>query len=102
MPYSALSMVLLALMPIHLRQIPTGLTEPLFALVVALSAYLFLTEQFAVACLLISFLPLVWTEGIIVLPLFLVALALEGRLTRAPLLATGLALYSIVGHVSGG
>ncbi len=99
MPYSAMSMIFLALMPIHLRQIPTGLTEPLFALIVALSAYLLLIEKFAAACLLISFLPLVRTEGISILPLFLVALVVDGRVTRAPLLMTGLALYSVAGHL---
>src|SRR5262249_11245842 len=87
-PHSVLSIVLLALMPVYFRQIPTGLTEPLFALVVALSGYLFLSGRVVAACLVISFLPLVRTEGLVVLPLFLVALIVKGRLDAAPLLAT--------------
>jgi hypothetical protein len=33
------------------------------------------------------------------MPLFFLALAVKGRLRRAPLLATGLVLYSVVGRV---
>lgn len=99
LPYSWLSIVLLALMPVYFQQIPTGFTEPLFALVVALSAYLFLTENFAAGSALISFLPLVRTEGIGILPLFFVALMVRRKIGTAPLLATGLLFYSVVGYL---
>jgi hypothetical protein len=98
LPHSWVSIVLVALMPIYFRQVPSGLTEPLFALMVAASAYLFLIERFAASCLLVSFLPLVRTEGLVILPLFAVALLVKRQAAALPLLATGVLLYSVVGY----
>lgn len=97
LPYSWASIVLLTLMPIYFRQIPSGLTEPLFALMVAVSAYLFLIERVMASCLLASFLPLVRTEGLVILPLFAVALVVKRQAAKIPLLAVGVVLYSVVG-----
>lgn len=98
-PHSWLSIVLLGTMPIYLRHVPTGFLEPFFTLLMASSAYLFLTGHLVAACLLVSFLPLVRTEGIAILILFLAALWVVRRVVDAPLLGAGLVLYSVIGYI---
>jgi hypothetical protein len=70
LPYSWLAPVFALFAPIYYVTLITGLTEPLFALVLTTGIYLLLRKNFIASALLISFLPFVRTEGFILLPLF--------------------------------
>lgn len=75
----------------------TSLTEILFSLVLMLSVYLYFTNRFLLSAIILSFLPLARTEGIIILPVFALAFLLQRRWRAVPLLATGVLVYSFAG-----
>lgn len=92
--------VLLAVfMPLYFTVAVSGLTEPLFALVLVLSVLLMVRRRHASAALVVSFLPFARTEGFFLLPLFAVVLVLRRKPALVPLLATGTAVYSVVGGI---
>lgn len=75
----------------------TSLTEILFSLVLVLSVYLYFTDRFMLSAIVLSFLPLARTEGIIILPIFALAYLLQRKWWAIPLLATGFLVYSFAG-----
>jgi Gpi18-like mannosyltransferase len=87
-----------AFSPIYIMCINSGLTEPLFALILTLCIYLFINSQYLTATILLSFLPFVRSEGNMMLPLFAMILLLRGQWKYLPLLAFGTVAYSIVGY----
>ena len=60
--------------PIFFQCIFSGLTEPLFALILLIGIWTFLSDRHWICAISISLLPLVRTEGIILIPLFVAAL----------------------------
>lgn len=76
----------------------SALTEPLFALVLILSIYYYLKKQPIAATIIISFLPFVRSEGLIMLCIFVVYLLLTKRMKLIPLLLTGHFIMSIAGY----
>jgi hypothetical protein len=75
----------------------SGLTEPLFALFLILTVWLYQRKQFLWATLLVSFLPFVRSEGLIifcVLPLYLIV---RKQWKYIPLLAVGHLVYAVAG-----
>ena len=76
----------------------SGLTEPLFALVLITSIFLYLKEKYTLSILLISFLPFVRSEGLIICGVFGLLLLLEKRFLLLPLLLAGHVVYSIAGY----
>ena len=103
--------------PIYYVTLITGLTEPLFGLVLMAGIYLVLKQNFTASALLISFLPFARTEGFVLLPLFALAYLIyptgpatknfkgnvnvsrSGRiLLSSLLLLSGTVLYSILGY----
>lgn len=83
--------------PVYFVVLPTALTEPLFSLVLILSVYLFFNQQYIFSAVVISFLPFARTEGIIILPLFFLALLYNRRFLAIFFLFTGFVLYSTIG-----
>ena len=75
----------------------SGLTEPLFALFIGVSIYAILKQRFVFACIVISFLPFVRSEGLIILSVFTFYLLLKKEWKLLPLLLVGNVLYSITG-----
>lgn len=84
-------------MPLYFVVIISGLTEPLFALVLTASVLLTMKQRYLVAALLVSFLPFTRTEGFFLLPLFGMVLLLRGQWKLLPFLGAGTLLYSIIG-----
>lgn len=95
--FAPAAVLLTVFMPLPFTVAISGLTEPLFALVLVLSVLLMVRRQHAVAALLVSFLPFARTEGFFLLPLFAVVLLRRCKAPLVPLLAAGTVLYSIVG-----
>jgi hypothetical protein len=75
----------------------SGLTEPLFALFTILGVYLCTRENYSPAAVVISFLPYVRSEGLIILGVFALYFVLKKQWKMLPLLLAGSALYAIAG-----
>lgn len=75
----------------------SGLTEPLFALILCGSVLLFLKEKYYASCLLISFLPFARSEGNLMILLWGFILLLEVRWKPLPLLIVGTLVFSLIG-----
>ncbi|MFL5764797.1 MAG: hypothetical protein ACJ77K_12710 [Bacteroidia bacterium] len=97
--YSFLVFPFLFFMPVYFPTMNSGLTEPFFGLVLITSVYLVFTEKYWLACLLVSFLPFVRTEGNLILPAFMIVLTFRKKAFLIPLLATGTLVYSFIGYL---
>jgi len=97
--FQATAGLLVLFTPLYLAVSISGLTEPLFGLVLMLSILLVLRKKFLAAALLISFLPFVRSEGFLLLPLFAIVLLIRGRWKLLPLLAAGTVAYSVIGGI---
>jgi len=76
----------------------SGLTEPLFALGLIGGIYLLLKEKWLAAALTLSFLPFVRSEGLVILCVILVYLAIKKKYFFIPLLLTGHVVYALAGY----
>lgn len=95
--YPFLVIVFLCFTPIYFPTINSGLTEPLFGLVLILSIYLIFDKKFFWATLLVSFLPFVRSEGYLFFPLFIAVLIFRNKWKYFPMLAFGTVFYTIAG-----
>ncbi len=75
----------------------SGLTEPLFALILISGVYLILSNRLIASAILISFLPFVRSEGLIFLGIFGLYFILQRNWKLLPLLMVGHIAYSIAG-----
>ncbi len=87
-----------SLSPVYILCVDSGLTEPLFSLILILSIYLFLDRRYFLACVILSFLPFVRSEGNMILVLFAIVLIYRKKIILIPLLALGTLVYSIIGY----
>lgn len=95
--YPILTAVLILFSPEYFTSSIAPMTETLFSLFLVGSIYLFFVEQYVFSAIAISFLPLVRTEGYILLVLFAGAYLWRRRLLPVPLLAAGSLIYSLIG-----
>jgi hypothetical protein len=98
MPNSLLTALFLIVTPGYYILTYSGLTEPLFALVLILGVYLCLRDKFILSMLVISFLPFVRSEGLIICGVFGAYLIFTRRFKYIPLLLAGHIVYSIAGY----
>ena len=75
----------------------SALTEPLFALALILSIFFYVKQKPLVGSLLISFLPFIRSEGLIVLCVFVAYLFLTKKFKFIPLLLSGHLIMGIAG-----
>ncbi len=97
-PGAFYTVVLTAFAPIYFLLMNTCLTEILFSLVLVVSVWLFMKDRLIFAAIVLSFLPYVRTESIVILPIFAVAFLLKRSWIPVLLLATGTIFYSVVGY----
>lgn len=97
---AAMSALFYLAMPMVLLVAVSGLTEPLFGFVLVFSVCLFAEKKYLYSILLLSFLPLVRTEGFVVFPVFALALLLNKNWKYFPLFAAGGLVYSLAGYVA--
>lgn len=83
--------------PLYFVLAYSGMTEILFGLLLLLSTLWMLESKYLAAALLLSFLPLVRTESVVLLPLYIAAFLLLRKYRYLPFLLTGFLLYSVVG-----
>lgn len=79
----------------------SGLTEPLFGLLLVLAIYLGANQKWMLSAIVISFIPMVRTEGLIFLPLWFVGLTLLKQYKAIPLTLAGIIIYSVIGGIAG-
>ncbi|MBN2213178.1 MAG: hypothetical protein JW723_02950 [Bacteroidales bacterium] len=96
--YSPVSMIILFFIPVYSIIVISGMTEVLFGFVSILCVYLFLKEKYVLASVILSFLPMVRTEGIVIIPIFALVLLIKRKYYYLPLLLAGFVLYSIIGY----
>lgn len=75
----------------------SGLTEPLFGLMLLISIYLILLNKTVYCALLLSFLPFVRTEGFLIVLVFIPYLLYERKFNALLCLGTGTLVYSMIG-----
>lgn len=83
--------------PLYAVLMISGMTEILFSLMLILSIYLFYGKKYIWSALILSFMPFTRTEGVVILPLFLIAFAWLKAWKAIPFMLTGLIFYSLVG-----
>lgn len=94
--YLAVLLVLFA--PIYSVLLPTALTEILFSFILVLSIFLFLKRQYIWSAVILSFLPFVRTEGVVIFAVFGLAYIYRQHYKAIPFLLLGFVLYSIAGY----
>jgi hypothetical protein len=75
----------------------SGLTEHFSALLLVTTIWLFLRKKYVLATLIVSFLPFVRSEGLLLIGVTTLFLMAEKRWRVLPLLAVGHVVYSLVG-----
>lgn len=93
---------LFAWQPIVLSNVHSVLTEPSNALVLVWICYLFVGNRWKTATIMASFLPVVRSEGFVLLGAILLFLALRNRWKYMPLSVTGVLIYGVVGALISG
>jgi hypothetical protein len=83
--------------PYYFKLIFSGLTEYLFGLFLILGIYLISKSKHALAAIIISFLPLIRSEGLIILGVFGLYFVLEKKIKHLPYLLFGQLIYTAFG-----
>ena len=89
--------VFVLFIPIYFVLMFTSLTSVTFGLFLTLSIFFFFRNKFVVSGLILSFIPLVRTEGFVLFPLFMIAFLLKKRYTGFFSLFAGFIIFSFVG-----
>ena len=95
--YPVLSLFLLVFAPMYMALMISGMTEILFSFILILGIYLFFNNRSIASAMVISLLPFVRTEGVIIFPLFLLAYLLNRQWKAIPFFLTGVLFFSIIG-----
>jgi hypothetical protein len=100
LPYSYLAGPLLIFAPLSWGVAQSGLTEPLFALMLMSGIYFITGGRNTIAAVIISLLPFARTEGFFIAPLFGLFFLVRKEYIAMFLLATGTVLYSLIGGIA--
>ncbi len=92
------TVVLTAFAPVYFLLMITCLTEVLFSLFLVVTVYLFLKNRLLFSAIVLSFIPFVRTEGIVLFPIFAFAFILRRSYLSIPLLTVGALFFSVIGY----
>lgn len=92
-----LAVAIILFSPIFMQEFFSGLTEVTFAMLLLLSIWLRLKKKFVLSFILLSFLPLVRTEAVLILAWFGLFGLIERRSWQVLLLSVGTLIYSLIG-----
>lgn len=95
--YPVLAIFLLVFAPLYTVLMISGMTEILFSFVLILGIYLFFSKQAIWSAVVISLLPFVRTEGVVIFPLFMLAFAIKRHWLAIPFLLSGFLFFSLLG-----
>lgn len=94
-PY--LTIFFCAFAPLYFLLSFSGLTEPLFALILMLSFYTIITDKFTISSLLVSSLPLIRPEGLLIIIVWLYFYFTQKKFKQIPLLF----VFPMIVNISG-
>jgi hypothetical protein len=94
-PYVVIFFVLF--IPLYFRVCFSGLTEICFSCVLSISILLYLNKKYIPGTLILSFLPFVRTEGILLFPTFLIILLYRKQWKNIWLMSVGTLFYTLIG-----
>ena len=89
--------VLILFSPLYFKLIFSGLTEYLFSLFLIYGIYLITRHKNLSGVIIISFLPLIRSEGLLILGIFGLYYLIHKKFKLLPLLLTGQLIYTIAG-----
>ncbi len=89
--------LLLAIFPHQIIYSLSGLTEPLFAFILIALILLWLYDKKISSLLILSFLPFIRSEGMVVIVVFLMYMLLKKEWRLIPLLIVGHLVYTVAG-----
>jgi len=95
---SFIIVLLLCFAPLNFVITFSGLTEPLFAFFLIFSTYLLVCGREINSSIILSFLPFVRSEGLILLGVFTLYFIVKRKFKIIPFLLTGHVIYSIAGY----
>ena len=93
-----LAIIFTCFTPIYFIIMLSGLTEILFSLILMASICLFFHKRYLASSILISLIIFSRTEGIVILPFFLIAYWVEKQCKAIPFLLTGFLVFSVAGY----
>ena len=99
LPNAWVLVVLMMGMPLYYILTLSALTEPMFAFFIALSLHAVVDKKFVLAAVLLSFLPFVRSEGLIVIGSFLGYFIWIKQWKALPFLLTGSVVYTLAGYM---
>ena len=94
--------LLFGLQPIILANFHSALTEPTNAFVLVFVIYKLISYRYATAIVIASFLPIIRTEGLVLVAAVLPFLYLKGKLKYIPLLLSGTVIFAILAALISG
>lgn len=89
--------ILLISMPMFNHLSLSGLTEPMGACMLVLGLYLMTKEKWIISTILLSFLPFVRSEGLLMLGVVFLYILIRSQYKYLPLLLTGHIVYAVLG-----
>lgn len=92
------SVVLIAFAPVYFFLSVSCLTEVLFSLFLLTAVYFVVEKRFDLSAIILSFLPFIRSEGVIILPVFAIAFLLQRSYRSILFLAVGSLFYSLIGY----
>ena len=99
---SLYTILLIAFSPVYFFLMITCLTEVLFSLVLVSAVYLFYKNKLAFSAIILSFIPFVRSEGLVLFPVFALAYFLRKAYGQILLLAVGTIFFSLIGFFAFG
>ncbi len=84
--------------PVYFKYIFSGMTEHLLGLALIVAVYLMLKKQITLSTLIVSFMPFMRSEGLIILGVFTFYLIVKKYFRYLPLLLIGHVCYSVIGY----
>lgn len=99
--YAWLAIICVFFSPTYFVELFSGYTEPLFGLVLIASIYLILVQRPLYSAVLVSFLPFVRSEGLVIIMVFTLFFLIRKNFKAIVLLPAGHLLYSFAGLLAG-
>ncbi len=93
-----LVVIIMMFAPLNYINTFSGLTEPLFALVTVLGIFFCVKQRYITASIIISFLPYVRSEGLIIIGVFALYFIIKKAWRTLPFLIVGSVFFSIAGY----
>ena len=88
---------LVVFMPVYFILMFTSLTEVTFSFFITLAILLFFKKRYIWSAVVFSLLPLARTEGVVLMPLFILAFVFKRKYSTLPFLLTGFLVFSLAG-----